>query len=297
MKNLAILISGPPRNIHSLLGRIEADVVKIDYHFEVFIHVWKTDGGTKSRGDDYNLDINEIQNNYSWVKQIILESPYEDSDYSSFPFEKLETGQSNAAAIMGMFLGVNRLVDSIKLNPKIYTHVLRLRTDNVLIDENFFYNISDMLDDNVYVSRNYLIPYQWISDHIMLAPLEKFSALWSVSNLNDFFVAYSKNNANPERYLGWKAKKLGYFKNVKVGWLRYRDYHILYASPRKGDPLWCHRLDADEIGALFLTPKKFITPNDIEELENIIRDQKANQDRYARPIYLKIIGRLTELIK
>ena len=294
MKNLAIFISGPPRNVHDLLNRINSDAISIKYKFSVFLHLWMNDGGTKSRGDDQLLDVNQLQSEYSWIKQIIVESPYEDGDYLGFPFKKLEEGQSNAAAVMGMFLGVNRLINGVGLNPVTFTHILRLRTDNVLLGREFFLNISNMLDDTIYVSRNYLIPYRWVSDHIMLAPVKKFSALWRVDSLKIFFADYSKNGANPERYLGWKARKLGYYKTLKVGWVRYKDYHILYNSPRKNDPSWCGRLTMKDVETLFLTPEKIVGKSDVEEINYMLERLKYNQDRYARPIYQKLISRFLE---
>lgn len=296
MKNLAILISGPPRNICDLLKRIDVDAENMDYKFSVFLHIWKSDGGTKSRGNNQILDINEIQRDYSWIKQIVIESPYEDKDYSKFPFEQLEEGQSNAAAIMGMFLGVNRLINSIKLNPTAYSHILRLRTDNVIINQEFFSNLSNMLDDEFYVSRNYLIPYRWVSDHIMLAPVKKFSSLWSIDNLESFFTIYGQNGANPERYLGWKARKLGYYKALKIGWIRYKDYHILYDTPRKNDPSWCGKIVGNDLETLFISPDKIINRSDKVEINSLIEELKYSQDRYSRPIFIKLISKLREFL-
>tara|TARA_X000000950_G_C13349010_1_gene431646 strand:- start:77 stop:460 length:384 start_codon:yes stop_codon:yes gene_type:complete len=124
----------------------------------------------------------------------------------------------------------------------------------------------------------------------MLAPLQKFTKLWPVSLNESFKRDFKKAGYNPERYLGLQKKK-GAFNTIDQ-WVRYKDYQILYKPARSTDPQWVKRLQDEDIVDAFLTPEHKITDTDVAEIECLIRDQKKNQDLYARPFWKKVLTKL-----
>jgi hypothetical protein len=294
---LAIAISGPPRNILQMLSRVEKDLISIDYKADVFVHLWRQDGGTKARSTSCIADaslLDKIQS-YSCIKSLSVESPFCDDDYKLFPRELLEEGQSNVAAVMGMFVGVNRLISNIKVSPIQYSHVLRLRTDCILIQNNFFKHLSELDKSKTYVSKNYQIPHAWLSDHIMFAPLDSFAALWELNSWKSFFERYRKAGANPERYLANMLQAFN-FIDVEEKWLRYQDYHILYDNRRLPDPSWVERVNSKNIYEVFEHPEEYIGEQGFDEIHELLAGQKKNIDYYAKPKAVKAFIRLWRLL-
>ena len=277
-----------------MLKRLQDEVIQgISYQFDVFIHVWSEDGGEKARATSTNhKNIDNIKKMFPFVRCVIVEQPYSDDFYEEFPSQYFEAGQSNPAAIMGMFIGVNRLINILRLTPIKYTHVLRLRTDMVLMSSTFYREISELLNDKVYVSRNYLIPYSWVSDHVLMSPYSDFLSLWGIRDFESFFKDYRKAKANPERYLGRVAKKMGIKRKIRVKWIRYRHYHILYDAGRKNEPIWTLRVNSDNVKDVFSNPCEFIDVSEKNDIECRLVSQKQNQDRYCRPVFIKFVARI-----
>lgn len=290
--NLAIFISGPYRYLRYMLGRFRLEAKNLDYDFDVFVHVWSQDLGAKKRIEEDKLDSERIRRDFPFIKVLIVEKPFQDKDFTYFDLNDFEVGQSNPAAIMGMFIGLSRLTSCIVNSPKKYTHILRLRSDMIIFEDKFFRKLKTYFSSNkVHTSQNYLIPYSWVSDHIILGPTKYFLDLWP--NINaQFYKNYQKNGLNPERFLASQAKK---FKSkLQPTFIRYSDYHIVYSQQNKNDPSWVRKIRKENIENIFLEPKKYLTDADYTEIKQIILKQKKNQDYYALPnikkLFIKILN-------
>lgn len=269
-----------------MLGRFRLEADHLDYDFDMFVHVWSQDLGAKKRVEEDKLDSERIRGEFPFIKALIVEKPFRDEDFTYFNLDQFEVGQSNPAAIMGMFIGLSRLRSCVENSPLKYTHVLRLRTDMVIFDDNFFRNLKNYFSSGkIHTSRNYLIPYSWVSDHIILAPTKYFFNLWPDVN-NKFYENYKRNGLNPERFLAFQAKS---FKSkLKPTFMRYSDYHILYSQQNKNDPSWVNKIKKENIENVFLEPKNYLTKADHVEIDTIIHRQKQNQDYYALPKIKKL---------
>lgn len=291
-KNLAIFISGPYRNLRFMLQRLSHEVEEIDYNFDVFVHIWSEDLGVKKRVEVDRLDSERIRNDFPFIKVLIIEKPFLDEDFTYFNLERFEDGQSNPAAIMGMFIGLSRLINCIENSPVKYSHVLRLRTDMIIFDDYFYRNLEIYLATNkIHTSQNYLIPYKWVSDHVILAPTKYFIKMWPKINTN-FYKSYKENGLNPEKFLAFQLKKLK-AKAIPT-FIRYLDYQIVYSKRNKNDPYWVTKINNENIEEIFLQPQRYLEEMDRLEIEEIIYKQKKNQDYYALPklkkLYIKIFN-------
>ncbi len=243
-KKIAIILSGPWRYVDKVIDNIDSLIGKdIDYDF--FIHLWKEDLGNKKRIEDkYNYE-RVIFNNH--VKNISWEKPNTKEEVSEIYGEW--TGcHSTINAMTGMFSSINTTLNVIEsiFDRSDYTHVLRIRTDVI-----FFGKIlsKDMLNECIYVSENPLLPKGWISDHIMLAPIEKFKNIWRFSEFDSFIKDFDESERNPEKYLERKIQSLKYDVCINnEHWVRYLDYHIIYNPAKDNDPEFIKNIMMKENG-------------------------------------------------
>ena len=116
-KKLAILISGPYRYLRFMLGRMRLESHNLNYDFDVFIHVWSQDLGVKKREEVDELNSDKIRREFPFVKVMIVEKPFLDHDFAYLNPNQFEAGQSNPASVMGMFIGLSRLINCIENSP------------------------------------------------------------------------------------------------------------------------------------------------------------------------------------
>jgi hypothetical protein len=133
---LAIIICGPYRYLDLVLKRLHSLLDnRIEYDF--FIHIWKEDLGNKVRESSLN-NLSAIYHDNK-TKVFIQQAPYSLDEISSAIGSKINT-HSPVNAIIGMFYSVSMMCSIIKQLPDFdkYTHIFRIRTDIIILDDNFF---------------------------------------------------------------------------------------------------------------------------------------------------------------
>jgi hypothetical protein len=226
---IAVFIAGPYRFSNLVLNSLDKVLGKMDY--DVFFHIWKEDLGNKKRIEektDYSYLMTHVK-----TKVFILADPYKEKDYKK-DIGVNTNSNSSINATMGMFISMNILSNYLEQLPdnNTYTHIFRLRTDCII------YNCIEgrivESSNKIHISNNFGIPSNWISDHIMLAPKDKFYLFWKFKSMNGIYKSYIKGNRNPEKTLSFLGKKI---KNQLVKTFnRGLDYHIVYNPPKDTDP-------------------------------------------------------------
>lgn len=284
-KKIAVLLAGPSRYINSTIKRIES--IKNKRLIDYYIFLWVDDFGNKKREMEEEFDEDNFKNLsivfYSKAK------PFSEESYNSYFTEETEDRQSIVSNIMGMFQSMRVLATHLDASTTKYDYVLRLRTDCILIsDDVFTENFS--CENKTHISMNYLIPYTWASDHIMLANKRDFIRIWSWSSSRELYSEYQKVGMNPEKLLSRKLKML----NIKpvYSWLRYLDYQIVY-FPIKVDEPQCLNdyLIMHGVEDLYSNVDEYLVSNRNSILEHIA-PQKKNQDYFAKPKIVKAYLRL-----
>ncbi|MGL1115084.1 hypothetical protein [Vibrio vulnificus] len=290
MRKCAILIAGPSRYINSTIGQLER--YSSEYSFEAFVFLWSEDSGNKIREQEEEFNP-KMDRPYCEIKFITYAQPYSQSDYDNIFITKTEKGQSPSSSIMGMFNSMRILTAQLEATIEEYDLVLRIRTDCALISDDFFKR--SMLKSGVLnVSKNYLIPHAWVSDHIMLGTKSDMIKLWKWSSNEDLFNCYKKNDMNPEKLLAYKVKKEGL--KVKELWVRYRDYHIVYFPIKNTEPnAYNICISQRSVGYFYKNIKKVYDSNRFE-IENMIAKMKVNQDYYAKHKIIKAFIRIKKFL-
>ena len=279
MKKIAVLLAGPQRYCSSVIERINNVIGGIDV--DIFCFIWSEDNGNKVRVNSECFDVNNILNQKN-VKSVIASSPFVEKDYKGFFKSEVEKGQSSLSSIMGMFYSMDVLIRQIYISPVKYDYVLRLRTDCLILDEGFFHKIK--ISKNVLlVSKNYLIPHAWISDHIMAGSVENMYKIWSIGQKEEFYKNYQKSGMNPEKFLSKKINELNF--DFEEKWKRYLDYQIVYSPAKENDPVWIKRVN--DITKAFQDPLNLITEKDWIDIKEMVIDQKKNQDAYSKPLIVR----------
>ena len=276
---IAVFTSGPPRYVNLVTERLNRVLSDVDW--DVFIHLWKIDTGNKIRANSI-FDYTKLVDNPK-VKVIMVQNPYDDTVYKKRIGTKINT-HSPTFAIMGMFLGVNFLSNFLELLPDYnsYTHILRLRTDCAILNDNFL-NLLDFDKKVVTVSECYHIPSVWISDQIMFSTVENFYYLWKFKDMNDIYDAFKKGLRNPEKTLEWrftrdKSKKLRLNPSI----IQYKDFQNVYSPPKAGEPEWVNKLiEAKKFRQLFLEPQKYYNSEQVEKhLSSLKRARPNNRGNF-----------------
>lgn len=290
MKKCAVLIAGPSRYINSTIGQLER--YSSEYSFDLFVFLWSGDSGNKVREQEEEFDL-KMNRSYCEIKFTTYAQPYSQSDYDDLFISKTESGQSPASSIIGMFNSMRILAAQLETTIEEYDLVLRIRTDCVLIGDEFFKRAmlkSGMLN----VSKNYLIPHAWVSDHIMLGSKSDMVKLWKWSSSEELYNCYKKNNMNPEKLLAYKVKKEGL--KVRELWIRYRDYHIVYFPIKNTEPnAYNICLSQNSVGYFYENINR-IYYNNRFEIEKLIAKMKDNQDYYAKHKIIKAVIKIKKLL-
>jgi hypothetical protein len=257
---IAVFIGGPYRFSDSVLGSLDRIIGDIEY--DVFFHLWKEDLGNKKRLENEN-DFSFLME-HSKTKLMLLAKPYNESDYKK-NIGINTNSNSSINATMGMFMSMNVLSNYLEQLPDAdeYTHILRLRTDCIIYNsiEN---KIKNNLD-KILTSNNFKVPSDWVSDHIMFAPKDKFYLFWRFKNMESIYKAYTKGKRNPERTLSYLGRKFG--NKIVKAFDRGLDYHIIYTPPKATDPVCI---------------KEAIQNNSIEYLFSNISNITENIDKEIR---------------
>jgi hypothetical protein len=284
-KKIAVVLAGPSRYINSTIKRIE--FIKNKKLIDYYIFLWAGDLGNKQREMEEEFDEGFLKS-----LSIVFYSkatPFTEESYNSYFTEETEERQSIVSNIMGMFQSMRILATHLDASTTKYDYVLRLRTDCILISDDVF-NENFSCENKTHISMNYLIPYAWASDHIMLANKRDFIRIWSWSSSEELYSEYQKAGMNPEKLLSRKLKKL----NIKpvYSWLRYLDYQVVY-FPLKVDEPQCVNDYLMKYGVenFYNKADEYLISNRNSILEHLA-PQKKNQDYFAKPKIVKAYLRL-----
>ncbi|MCP4588762.1 hypothetical protein [Pseudoalteromonas sp.] len=248
----AIFIAGPLRYLDKIISQIDTHMKGETLEYSYFIHVWKTDKGNKKR-EDGSVDITEVIANPR-VKFFVVEEGYSEEDLNNYGYyskEELdlsvETPPSKINAFYGMMYSMRVLMRSLKsvLDYDKYTHILRLRTDVVILNKSLLIEIFG--SEHVCVPHNHMLgnDYCRICDHIWYSNIGVFEKIWCRS----FSVVYFLHRLlgkSPETTLGVIKVLSMPFTSVKKNIFRDVDYHIIYDLPRGYDPRWRHECSSPQ---------------------------------------------------
>ena len=199
---------------------------------------------------------------------------------------------------MGMFYSVSSLLEIVKRSPLNYDFIIRLRTDCLIVDNDFF---SPLLEENInkkiIVSKNYLIKHSWISDHISIGSIENMIKFWSFDDKISFYKTYKKIGYNPEKYLAYIAAS----KNIDIieSWVRFKDYLIIYNPPKTGDPELLKNIISEKgVNYLFKNVNSvYKNSSFINEINQHSNKLKINLDNSSQILPVKILRKLKEYFK
>ncbi|KJF85813.1 hypothetical protein [Photobacterium phosphoreum] len=223
---IAVLIAGPPRYINSVIDNIER--VKGDRDIDYYVFLWKAESKSKAREEEQILNRGKYD-----IKYLIEAEPNLETSYDNIFKKQSDSGLSSHFNIIGMFNSMRILVQCLEIFNINYDYVVRMRTDCSIITKDFF--PTERIDEGMaLVSKNYLIPYSWVSDHIMVASVKTMIKVWSWKDNDYLHREYNQVGRNPEKLLARKLKKNNI--NVIDEWVRYKDYHIVYFPVKESDP-------------------------------------------------------------
>lgn len=289
-EKVAVLLAGPSRYINSTIESIYRVYDKNSV--DLYIYLWKSDKGSKVRESEEVFPLENISENN--IRFFALAEPEAPNNYDKIFKSKTESGQSVASSIVGMFNSMRILVNQVEMSTVDYKIVIRLRTDCAISSSNFL-DLKRISDNEVYCSKNYLIPHKWVSDHIMAGSKTAMLKVWGWKNTRELYKGYVKCDMNPEKLLAYRLKKVG-IKPVEK-WIRYDDYHIVYNPVKNGDPeAYNTYLKEHSVDTLFRNICDVKLENYIH-IKSLIQDQKKNQDYYAKNIFYKAYFRLLNIIR
>ncbi|WP_318498359.1 hypothetical protein [Photobacterium leiognathi] len=275
---IAVLIAGPARYVNSVIDNIER--VKGNRDIDYFVFLWKAESRSKARKDEQILNRGKYD-----IKYLVEAEPNSETSYDNIFKKQSDSGLSSHFNIIGMFNSMRVLVQCLEIFNINYDYVVRMRTDCSIITEDFF--PADKIEDGIaLVSKNYLIPYSWVSDHIMIASVKTMIKVWSWKDNDYLHSEYNKVGRNPEKLLARKLKRNNI--NVIDKWVRYKDYHIVYFPVKESDPESFNSNIIDNgVESFFINAGK-IYSRDRKLIDSYILNQKKNQDYYALPKVKKI---------
>ncbi|NRA73972.1 MAG: hypothetical protein HRU36_04450 [Rickettsiales bacterium] len=276
IEKIAVFISGPYRFTDLVSKRLEK--ILTGFEFDFFYHIWNEDLGNKIR-EKRSFDIKKLRDNPK-TKVIVTQKPYAEEDFKDSI--GLKTGShSTINATMGMFYSVSLLCSLINQLPDYnnYKYILRIRTDCIIINDDF---MSKLTFDNktITISNNYSVPFFWLSDHICFAEKNNFFKLWKHDSIESIYRSYKKGNRNPEQTLTYLYQKTSGL-TVKKSLLRYKDYHIMYTTPRENEPACMNSMISNNPETLFDNPKQYIDGLEIDNyLNDLYKKRMINSKKY-----------------
>lgn len=227
---LAIIVAGPTRYVDYVLKYIESS----NLEYDIYVYLWLDEKGNKKRA--------RIINNYDSifaherVAKVLFSKPLDEALITE-RFGLKSNSNSRVYNTVSMFTSLSETINVIIENHKEipYTHILRLRTDQV-INQLFMPLVESLMDTkNFNTSFNPNIPETWVSDHVILAPFEQFITVFSWDNQLDLKKWYNKSNKNPEALIAMRLKE--YRLEQSKQFLRGAHYEIVYKEMIEGRSL------------------------------------------------------------
>lgn len=294
---VAVLLAGPFRYLDLVIERLDQIAKSKDVDIDFHCFIYSSDSGNKKRiVDNENWKFVE---SHPKMKTLIKCAPFDNDDFSKYinP-DKVEKGQSILSSIMGMFYSVSSLLEIVKRSPINYDFVIRFRTDCLIVNDDFFSPLFEKdIDKKIIVSKNYLIPHSWISDHITVGSIENMIKIWSYESKIKFYNTYNKIGLNPEKYLAHIAKETRI--DVVESWIRFKDYLIIYNPPKIQDPELLKNIISDKgVSYLFKNINSIYKDNSfINEINQHSDKLKINQDNSSQILPLKISRKIKQYFK
>ena len=293
IRKIAVFMSGPSRYVDLVHRNLEQRLsgVAVDY----FYHLWTEDLGNKIRGG-YSADLSYILAHPS-TKVMVHHKPYS-LDFYRGRFGVHVNTHSTANAIIGMFLGISQLCAIFSQLPDRgeYSHILRIRTDCVILNSGFWELLQSHADSVLVSSDSATPPKGWVCDHMMFAPASLFLNVYRFNAIDEVYDAIERGQRNPEKTLFEMLKERVSASHQVVGSLtRYVDYQIVYSPPRKTDSAWMRALiDAGRMRELFLETDTF---RRLDEDLACVMDQSENWRPTGDPYGNKFKNKLSVLVR
>jgi len=273
-------MAGPSRYVNSVTERLN-NIFEPRLEYDFFYFIWDDDLGNKKRRDEEKYYNDIIKSNKT--KCFILNKSYTAEEIQKLTKFEQDNSHSTINAMIGMFTSMNILCHHLMLLPDSleYTHILRIRTDCLILDNNFLHD-SLFKKNNVLVSKNYVIPDSWISDHIMFAKKDLFLKFWKHKNVYEIIDLYKKGEMNPERTLSYIAK-INYL-DVQAIFTRYVDYHIVYNPAKENEPesLNAYLNKNDNLRELFINHNKYLVKDEFTAMSNSLKQNISNLNEAFR---------------
>lgn len=280
IKKIAVLICGPERFLPLVIENLKTTLS--DYDYDNFIFMWDEDKDNRA--------VNTSSDNLLLYKKnskvFILHKPF-DEEGINHKYGKEVLGHSNKKAMLGMFYSISSLCKQLKMSPDFdeYSHILRVRTDNLFFDSNFLkdYNCNDIL-----VPDNPMIPSSWISDHIMLCKKNDFYKIWYFSSINNLNFLFKLSSSNPELLLKFRCYFL--LRKINKKFKRYQDYHIVYTS-NDSEPEYMKEIMLGNVESVFTLHPDLNKRRGFYEMKNKIRkqDEKSIKKRLSSSFFGRLI--------
>jgi hypothetical protein len=277
---IAVLMAGPVRYAPLVVERL--GTVLGDTPFEVFALVWKEDLGNKRRDRDRLTDVAPLLSDRR-VSACIIAAPLPEDFYSPAIGTQTNSG-SSINATMGMFYSMSELYHYVAQLPnhRSFTHALRIRTDCLIIADDFLQRL-DFRPRVLTVSSNPFIPSHWLSDHLTFGTWTDFGTLWAHDGIESVYNAYERGERNPERTLARLLHRRAPSTRVNSTLMRFIDYHIVYSPPRDNDPTWLARaINEAGVETLFRDPAAFSDSAEVGRLRASLHQQQAKIDHGFR---------------
>jgi len=280
---IAIFIAGPYRYLDHMVAQIDDILEGYNYEYSYFIHSWKTDKGNKKRDID-SQNIGALVANKR-AKIFISEDGVSERALNSYGyFSRPKNGPadhtpaSSINATYGMFYSMRMLMSNLEglLDSDAYTHVLRLRSDIVLLNKDLLPSLFNK-QKGVYVAHNHLLgnDYMRLCDHIWYSTINDFKKIWCW-RFSSIYRLHKISGRSPETTLGlMKIISIPLVRPNKII-LRDVDYHVIYTPSRNYDPEW--RKLIDKVRNIYLRADEVYAGSEVRELEQIHK-HKMDQGR------------------
>jgi hypothetical protein len=240
----AVFISGPPRYVTYLVDQLDEVLAEVDCDY--FFHMWKDDLGNKVRNEQCE-GWQELWR-HPRTKVFLLQAPYAEGDFerrswrASGRVAACGMPASSINATVGMFSSVHTLCNALESLPDFedYTHVMRLRTDTLILADDFASKLSPDPTVITAAASNRIAPGR-LCDHFMFAPVDLFFACWK-HDAETVYRVYESVNYSPEQTLAQLQKRYASSATLQHAIKRFEDYHIVYNPTRSDDPAWINRI-------------------------------------------------------
>ena len=223
---------------------IDNELSDVDYAF--FIHIWKIDIGNKKRNVENTDEEIALLKAKPSVVYFEEEAPL-NKDEIIAKYGEWTGCPSPVYAIAGMFYAINKLLNNVDSTE--FSHVLRVRTDNVFLDNRVVppFNLITWCTLQVTLFLTAL-SFATISCFVTY---RVFMKIWGFQNFDDFFNLFNEANRDPELYVAHQIKR--HRLTEHRFWKRILQLSPLFTVPQKpNDPKILNSITTSSLKSNFL---------------------------------------------